>query len=155
MDENPPTNINAVADALEREVEACRIIGRFVLEFSQMEFTLRHRLAVSLNLPEKYFDIIVSQFDFAKLVTVTGAILTEQLPEMAQEVAKLVKRCHNLNTERRKLAHGTWTPDGKGFSARYVSGGSLRPEHALTTEKLRDLADEAQLVMQAVLTIGK
>jgi len=44
-----------------------REIGRFIFEFSQLEYTLRHHVADMARIDDQYFDIVTSAFDFAKL----------------------------------------------------------------------------------------
>jgi hypothetical protein len=46
-------------------------IGQFIYWFSQLEFTMKSRLAQALDLPEDLFDIITGPYDFTMLCTVT------------------------------------------------------------------------------------
>ena len=92
----------------ERKQGYCRI-GEFVFWFSQLEFTIRARLAAALSLPDSQFDIVISPYDFAMLCTVSEKLLSQQFPEKAVDIEKVFKRCRAINDERVGIAHGTWT----------------------------------------------
>jgi hypothetical protein len=54
------------AQALIREEKLIQdAIGHFIYWFSQLEFTIKARLAGALDLPEDLFDIIIGPYDFA------------------------------------------------------------------------------------------
>src|SRR3954449_8553030 len=78
-----------------------REIGRFIFEFSQLEYTLRHHVSEMARIDEQYFDIVTSAFDFAKLCTALLALSGKRnggAPD--REVEKLIKACHEVNTIR-------------------------------------------------------
>jgi hypothetical protein len=43
-------------------------IGRFIFEFSQLEFTIKHLLSLGLDLREGQFHIVTTGYDFATLL---------------------------------------------------------------------------------------
>ena len=45
-------------------------IGHFIFEFSQLESTLRHHLAVHLGIKVEHFAAVMSALDFSRLVTI-------------------------------------------------------------------------------------
>ena len=125
-------------------------IGALVVEFSQLEFTIRFALANAIRLDHQYFDVVLSAFDFATLCRVTSAILQQQRPEEKEAIERLYNQCLELNNERVRVAHGLWTLAGGG--ARVVSRNSFKATYHFTEEgELQRLAAKAQRLMQAVL----
>jgi hypothetical protein len=65
MSDNVVTGINfggpGPTDPIYRE------IGRFIFQFSQLEYTLRYHVAEMARIGDEYFDIVTSGLDFAKL----------------------------------------------------------------------------------------
>ena len=60
-----------------------------------------------------------------------------------------------LNDDRVRVAHGMWTLGRDGLVARHVQRSSLQPQYFFEKRnELGRLAEEAQRLMQAVLTIG-
>ena len=51
-----------------------RAIGRFMFEFSQVEYTIRHYLGETIGLDEKYFSAVVESYDVGLLVTVAKKV---------------------------------------------------------------------------------
>ena len=139
----------------DTEAEFCRLIGAFLLEFSQLETTIRMRLASAINLPERYSDIIMSAFDFARLCTVTEAILTQQHPQDSSEIKKLFGDCQSLNQERVRAAHGLLAPDMDGnFSARMVSRNNFKEGWHFGNGELVGLIDKAQGLMKRMIGLA-
>jgi hypothetical protein len=93
------------------EADFCRLIGAFLLEFSQLEATIRVRLGAAIKLPEEYSSIVLSGFDFARLCGVTEAVLIKQNPGQEREINTIFSDCQNLNQDRVKVAHGLITHD--------------------------------------------
>ena len=44
-----------------------RAIGRFMFEFSQVEYTIRHHLAEEIGLKEKHFSAVVESYEVGAL----------------------------------------------------------------------------------------
>jgi hypothetical protein len=55
-------------------------IGRFISEFSQLEYTLKYYIAEAIGLSEQHFNAIASQFDFAKLCALAEYVLLHRAP---------------------------------------------------------------------------
>lgn len=138
------------------EAEGHRIIGRFLAAFAQLEFTIRFVLANQLRLPEEYFDIVTSPYDFAMLCTVTREIACIRNPADADAIKHLFNECHSLNTDRVRVAHGLWSFGENGPVARHVPRASLTAKYYYEREgELNQLTDKAQELFQAVLTLGR
>jgi hypothetical protein len=60
-------------------------IGRFLFEFSQLQFTIRHVLAIRLELEDEYFDIITGPYDFAMLCKVTEQVVLLKTKDYAHK----------------------------------------------------------------------
>jgi hypothetical protein len=151
----PDRTIAANELAIE-QADGYRLIGQFISEYSQLEFTVKAILFGRLQLPEEYFDIVTAPYDFAMLCTVTKELLCKQLPDSKQSIERLFKDCRKLNDERVRVAHGLWTQGREGPIARHVSRGSLQPKyHFEQPDSLSKLTVEAQRLMQQVLAIGK
>src|SRR6266436_9247834 len=96
-------------------------IGRFIFEFSQLEYTLKHHVAEEINLREEHFNAIMTH-DFALLCTVAETVLVR--PEMndnrADRLKTLISKCRSLNDDRVRIVHGLWfvaAEEGRLFRA--------------------------------------
>ena len=157
MPQNKPPRDPAAAQELAAQfAEGHRAIGRFLSEFSQLDFTIRFVLAKRLGIGDEYFDIVTSPYDFAMLCNVTREVVTKQIPEKAKDIEKIFNECHKLNEDRVRVAHGMWSLGEEGLVARHVQRRSLEPKYFFENRsELSKLADAAQRLMQSVLTIGE
>ena len=62
-------------------------IGKFIIQFSQLEYIIRHLLGAMMDLGDTQFDIITASFDFARLCKVTEAYLLS-LPDCDEKLAE-------------------------------------------------------------------
>ena len=135
------------------EVELHGAIGEFIFWFSQLEFTIKARLAGALDLEDGLFNIIIGPYDFAMLCTVTELVLSKGAgSHVTKRIKNYFNRCKKLNQEARIIvAHGTWTLDG----ARHVSRSTLQANiHFKQPEELRRRADEARKLMGDLFSLG-
>lgn len=129
------------ANALIREEGLLQnSIGHFMYWFSQLEFTIKMRLASALDLPQDLFDIIIGPYDFAMLCTVTERTLMRDASKPDQpRIKKYFNDCRKLNQEARVIvAHASWTFEG----ARHVSRNTLTAKHYFA--KAADLDKQAK-----------
>lgn len=154
--EEPHRDPAAARELAAEFASGWQAIGRFLSEFSQLDFTIRFVLARRLGIPDEYFDIVTAPYDFAILCNVTRELICKQLPHRKKVIEKLFNDCLKLNDERVRVAHGMWTLGREGLVARHVQRRSLQPQYFFDKRnELGRLAEEAQRLMQAVLTIGK
>jgi hypothetical protein len=112
-----------------------RAIGRFISEFSQVEYTIRHYLAEELNLKEEHFTPVVESYDVGMLVNVTKEVFKKSVAaERSARINKLLKRFLELNEDRKRVAHGLWVASIEGGTVSYV------PRNKLTSAQFRDQA---------------
>jgi hypothetical protein len=155
VQEKPPRDLAAARELAAEFAEGYQAIGRFLSEFSQLDFTIRFVLARRLGISDEYFDIVTSPYDFAMLCNVTRELICKQLPQKKRDIEKLFNECLKLNENRVRVAHGMWTLGQEGLVARHVQRRSLQPQYFFDKRnELGRLAEEAQRLMQAVLTIG-
>lgn len=135
----------SMADTKEHELQ--RAIGRFVIEFSQLEFTLRAQIADRIDLIEPYFDAVLGWWDFSKLCQTLGALAEIDLAEHPVQLAarkKVISEVMRVNTERVRIVHSLWTLNASGWSARRVVAGKTKPEfHFQDIVTLYALSDRA------------
>jgi hypothetical protein len=140
------------AQALIREEKLIQnAIGHFIYWFSQLEFTIKARLARALDLPEDLFDIIIGPYDFAMLCTVTERTLMRDAAKPEQpRIKKYFNDCRKLNQEARVIvAHGSWTFEG----ARHVSRNTLTAKHHFAkASELDKQAKETKRLMAVLYT---
>ena len=112
MRDHPDINFDDLDD------EVFRAIGEFIYSFSQLEITMRLRLADALQLKEGLFEVVVGPYDFATLCNVLREVLKRTRTDLdSAVVAKLFNRCLALNQLARVvIAHATWYPEGGGAS---------------------------------------
>lgn len=121
-----------------------RAIGRFMFEFSQVEYAIRHYLGEAIGLDEKYFSAVVESYDVGLLVTVVKEVLKTSYGQQGSQIEMLLNRFHKLNIERMRVAHGLWVPSMDGGTVHHVSRNKLSPIRS--TEQAKELekrADEA------------
>lgn len=83
-------------------------IGRFIFEFSQLEYTLKYHIAEVIELKDEYFNAITS-FDFSMICTIAESVLLPKLPRRgANQLKKIINTCRELNGDRVRVAHGLW-----------------------------------------------
>jgi len=147
-------DVDAVRREEARKSRTYEAIGAFVFHFSQLEFTIRVLLSGILGLTEEQIDVVTAPYDFRMLCTVTKIILIQRLSVQKKQIEDLFGRCLSLNDRRVQVAHGLWSDDGKGLTARHVARGSLRAEYFFeNTEDLVKLADTAQRLMAEILFV--
>jgi hypothetical protein len=126
----------------EWEVEAektYRSIGRFIFEFSQCEYTIRHFLGEEIKLDERFFGAVVESYDVAMLCTITKQVFSiTRSPEMALRIEKLINEFFKLNQERIRVAHGLWNPSTDGGTVHHVSRNTLKTSSYREQSKLLD-----------------
>jgi hypothetical protein len=147
-----PIDMKLVRESAEKRALGLLGIGRFLVEFSQLEFTIRAALAGRLQLADGLFDIVTSPYDFSALCNVWCKLNILQYPERKKEFEKLFSGLQKLNRQRVVVAHGMWTDEMDGLAARHVSRQTLEAEfHSFKNAELDGFADEAQRLMKAVI----
>ena len=125
-----------------------RAIGRFVFEFSQLEYAIRYHLAAELGLNDDHFTFaaVVGSYDAALLGTVAKEVFSRSRTSTnAPKIAKLLNKYREINDERNRIAHGVWHPARDGGTLHYVPRGNLKPQISADRAKaLEKLADEAR-----------
>ncbi len=122
-----------------------RAIGRFVFEFSQVEYKIRHYLASELGLKDEYFTAVMESYDVALLCAVAKQVLIKSCGEdESARIRKLLDELYVLNAERVRVAHGLWVPHREGGTVHRVSRSNIKPAwFANQAEALKKKADEA------------
>jgi hypothetical protein len=106
-----------------------REIGRFIFQFSQLEYTLRHHVAEMAHIGDEYFDIVASAFDFAKLCSALLALSAKEKCGKADPALKnLISECHDVNTVRIRVVHGLWVVGSGNDRAIHTSRNSMKSD---------------------------
>jgi hypothetical protein len=77
-----------------------RAIGRFMFEFSQVEYTIRHHLAEEIGLDEKYFSAVAESYEVGALVSVAIEVFKKSRGDNATPICKLLNKFRGMNDER-------------------------------------------------------
>jgi len=105
-----------------------RAIGRFIFEFSQAEYAIRHYLAEEIKLDERHFSSIVESYDVGVLCTVAKQVFSRTRDEKnAARIELLINKFSTMSHERNRVAHGLWVPSKDGGTVRHVPRGNLKP----------------------------
>jgi hypothetical protein len=123
-----------------------RAIGRFMFEFSQAEYTIRHYLAEEIGLGEEHFAPVIESYDTGVLCTVAIEVfLKSRGPEEGKRIRELINGFRNLSLERNRVAHSLWVPFKEGGTAHYTPRHNLKPTMAPNqAEQLESKADAAR-----------
>jgi hypothetical protein len=125
--------------------ETYHAIGRFIFEFSQLEFCLRFHTGTEAGVESKHFNTIMTQ-DFALLCSAAMEVLSPSLrqEENKQFLKELISECRKLNDVRVKVAHGLWVPFHEGGTVQHVSRSTLKISvNVNQAEQLERHADQA------------
>ena len=107
--------------ALAPAEKTYRAIGRFIFEFSQVEYIIRHYLAEEIGLKEEYFTPMVESYDAAMLCNVAKEVFGKRRPgKFASRIEKCISRFYELNPIRNRVAHGLWVPFKEGGTVHHV-----------------------------------
>lgn len=121
-------------------------IGRFMFEFSQMEYSLRYYASEILDLPDKHWEAAMAGYNFAYLVRLCEQVFGDFLHNdeaKRKEIADALHRCLAINDERVRVAHGTWISSPYGNAAIHMARNSLKTaRHFVEPKALDRLADE-------------
>jgi hypothetical protein len=123
-------------------------IGRFVSEFSQLEYTLKYLISKKVGLRSKHFPALMSH-DFALTCTIAQTILSESVaPEKSEKFKTFISACQTLNTDRVRVAHGLWVIANEAGVLQHVSRQKLQSFSPYFKEPivLAGLADKAALL---------
>src|SRR5208337_48387 len=122
-----------------------RAIGRFIFEFSQAEYTIRHYLAQEIELAEEHFVAVIESYDVALLCTVANEVFGKSRANTnAAAIKELINNFRELNNNRNRVAHGLWVPFKDGGIVHHVARNlKSRSTAANQAAALEKLADEA------------
>jgi len=111
-------------------------IGRFMFEFSQMEYAIRYYVAAEAGIKDEHFSAIMTH-DFALLCTIATDVLSQSFKEEDQrrQLKDIIKECRKLNDERVVVAHGLWVPFREGGAVHHVSRSSLKTNMSVDQAK--------------------
>src|SRR6185369_16646109 len=130
-------------------------IGEFMVEFSQLQFTIRAVLAGLLQLKNELFNAITAPYDFARLCIVTREVALVQLPsERREDIVETFKACLALNTSRVRVAHGLLTYGDGTIESLHVSNELKAATYFSKPGELKDLCAQSQKLLGAVLKVG-
>jgi hypothetical protein len=128
------------AEATEKTYLA---IGRFMFEFSQMEYAVRALLGEEIGLKEQYFSAVMESYDVAQLIRIAKDVFEKSRGDDATMICNLLNRFFDMISERNRVAHGLWVPFMDGGTMHYTSRDKLTPkvfkERAEHLEKLSDV----------------
>lgn len=127
-------------------------LGGFIVEFSQLEFTIRASLGTALKLPPELLNIVLSLYDYASLCRVWQLVMNHQKPEKKDEIGAIFSGCMKVNDERVRVAHGLWTPGNETLEATIVSRNSLKVDtYFAEPGQLKALSKNCQDLFQRIL----
>jgi hypothetical protein len=106
------------------------------------------------RIDDKYFDILTSAFDFAKLCSALLALSAKEKGGKPDPTLKdLIADCHEVNTTRLRVVHGLWVV-GAGYDrAIHTSRNSMQSE--VYFDKPGDLDDQSNRCQQLRSDIEK
>ena len=119
-----------------------RAIGRFIFEFSQVEYTIRYYLAEEIGIKEEHFMPVVESYDVAALCTIAKKIFAQsRLGEFAR-IKKGIDRVLEMNSVRNRVAHGLWVPFKEGGTVHHVPRSLNAGSYENQAGELDKYADE-------------
>jgi len=111
--------------------ETYHAIGRFIFEFSQLEYSLKHHIAEAVKLDERFIDPIMTH-DFAILCTAAIEVLGESMnEERRRNLNEIINSCRTINDDRVRIAHGLWVPFREGGVVHHVQRTKLKSRRSI------------------------
>jgi hypothetical protein len=131
-----------------------RAIGRFMFEFSQIEYMVRYYLAETIQLKEEYFSAVVESYDVGTLIAVAKQVFKKaREKENGADIERLLSQYHKLNDDRKRVAHGLWVPFLEGGTVHYVSRTKLSSSRF--TDQAKELEKHADILCQLRANLEK
>lgn len=144
---------NSLADIIDwsgDKSDLYREIGRFVFEYSQLEFDLRKIFRKKIGIDFEHDDIMTVGFDFAKLcAALVAASAIEEDGEADPVLKKLLGQCHKINEVRVAVVHGRWSSTFGGDRAIHVARGSMKQQRMFENEGDLDEYSDAIVKLRA------
>jgi hypothetical protein len=128
-------NALAYLIANEDRDDLYRQIGRFVFEYSQLEFSLRRVLRRKMGVKLEYDHLMVAGFDFAKVcfaIKELSALEEGGTPDPS--LAKVISGCLKINELRVAVVHGRWSSSLGGDGVVHVPRSSMKRTMMLDKE---------------------
>jgi len=130
-------------------------IGRFIFEFSQLEYSIRHFTGERAGVKDECFNAVMTH-DFAILCTVAIDVISKSMDgNDSKTFKKIIQECRKLNDVRVKVAHGLWVPFESGGTVHHVSRSTLKntmsARQASELEKHAARANELRAVLHSLL----
>jgi hypothetical protein len=122
-------------------------IGRFIFEFSQLEYTLKLFISKVVGLKDEHFQALMSH-DFALTCAIAQTVLGKVVAlEKSEDLKTLINKCRSLNDERVRVAHGLWSIVSGSGALHHVSRRKLQvSSHFQEPDALANLADSAAVL---------
>lgn len=131
-----------------------KAIGRFIFEFSQTEYTIRHYLGEEIGLDEEYFSAVVGSYDVALLCTVATEVFNKsRKTRNAGKISTLISKFRELNDVRNRVAHGLWFPFSEGGTVSHTTRSKLRPDHK--EQQAQELETRASQIRDINIELGR
>jgi|SRR5712671_1279043 len=113
-----------------------RAIGRFMFEFSQVEYAIRYYLAEEICLKEDYFSALMESCDVSMLISVAIEVFRKSRGVEAETIWKLLNKFRRMNDEFLRIApflSGALPQQHWMSRRRHLTGGMERAafEHSL------------------------
>jgi hypothetical protein len=129
-------------------------IGRFLFEFSQLEYALRVLVAEIADVPDEHFNSIMTH-DVALLCTAAKNVFANL--SNGDLLTDIVNKINALNADRVRIAHGLWVPKIDGGKLFHVPRTKLQPsiyyERSSGREvaRLADYANELRFKLESAV----
>lgn len=127
-------------------------LGEFMVEFSQLEFSIRVAIGRHLKIPSDLINPILSEYQFVPLCRVWKLLENKFNPEKSEVTKKICGELLALNEQRVRIAHGLWTPGVEVLEALHIAKNSGRVgTYFSESGELKSLANECQRLMQEII----
>jgi hypothetical protein len=139
-------NQQAVSN-LSGEDQFFSAMGRFISEFSQLEYALKLSIAKKVGVKGRHIPAVMSH-DFGLTCTIAQEILSEIVdPKDLKKFKTFINKCKSLNDHRVRVAHGLWSIRNWGGVLQHVSRQNFQIErHYQEPAVLAGLADDAAVL---------
>lgn len=149
---------NALAHLIENDGDKSDLfheIGRFIFEYSKLEFTLRRHFRRRVGYKIEFDDVMSTGLDFAKLCNGLLALSAREAGGKPDPVLKkLIDECHRINAVRVAVVHGTWFSTLAEDRVVHVSRTSMQKQTMFRNAGDLDKHSDAMIKLRDAISVA-
>ena len=121
------------------ELEYEKAIGKFVANFSRLEYGLRRLMCQYFDDKADCAGMLIEHCDLMKLIDGYRLMLEATRLDADGKIEGFIKEFRKINEARVRIVHGTWLPNKDGFGAWKTPSGNPKSGQMIYFTSLAEL----------------